>query len=194
MEEFTYLLEDFEADFENITGYGDIPVGWSVSGPQVVTFSQGSNSHHGQFCLHGEAATNQTEYTYLVAEVEGQPGTIADLQIQAKAETSTTAEARFSIEGAVIPKSSTLFWYDNSSTDWRTVTIEDVEIPQSGKFLFYIDLAHTDNSGYSNFDIDCFNSNASLSLSQSDDNNSDDDDDDDDDDSAGLDCFLGVLR
>ena len=162
--DLAYMIEDFDGEFIGTTDYGNIPLGWSVSGPQVVNFMQGMDSHHGQFCLHANASTNQTEYTYLKAELEGQPGTLTDLQIQAKADTSGKAEARFLIEDAVIPMSTTLFWYDYSSTDWRTVTFEDVEISASGKLSFYIDIAHTDDNGSSNFYIDCFTSDTPLTL------------------------------
>lgn len=193
--DLAYMLEDFDGGFIKTANYGNIPSGWSVYGPQVVNFTQGADSHHGQFCLHADAATNQTEYTYLKAELKGQAGAISDIQIQAKADTSGTAEAKFSIPDAVIPMSSTLFWYDYSDTDWRTVTFEDVEIPLSGKLTFYIDLAHTDASGSSNFHIDCLTSDTALTLLLSD--NTDDDNNGEDNggnDGGKKSCFISNMN
>ncbi len=192
-QEFAHLLEDFEESFINTSGYGFIPPDWSVSGPQVTTFSQGSESHHDQFSLHANATYDDNNYTFLDIVYQGQAGVTVDLGLYVKATTDEQAEARFALDdpsGQI--NSTTLFWYDYSSSDWRTMILNDVVIPANGEVSLKLGVKHNAVNGSTDFDFDCLTSDTSLSLPTP----PGDTNDGDDEGGGGGDggCFLTMLK
>ncbi len=191
-DDYSYMIEDFEGGFVSVSGYGSIPSGWSVSGPQEVMFSKGIDSHHGQSGLYAEAKNNPTYNTFLEAVLLGQPGAVVDLQIQAKAATSGTAEAVLDASYDTIIGNTTIhhfhktthYWYDSSSTDWLSMTLEDIEVPSNGELPISIGVAHTTNGGSTDFDFDCLTSDVSLNIRTT---------DSDSGDSSDSSCFLRSL-
>lgn len=161
-DDFGYMIEDFKGDFVSVPGYGSTPFGWSASGPEEVVFSKGIGSHHGQSGLYAEATYDPTYYTVLETVLVGQPGDILYLQIQAKAATIGTAQARFAAEIDNTINSTTSFWYDNSSTDWRSMTLENVQVPPNGEIPISLSVAHTVRDGSTDFDFDCLTATAFL--------------------------------
>jgi hypothetical protein len=141
-------------------GYGSIPSGWSVDGPQEAVFSMGMESHHGLSGLHAEVTHDPTTYTSLEAVLIGEPGAILNLQIQAKAVTSGTASARL----ATPNESVTRYWYSYSSTDWISMTLEDVEVPSNGELTIGLMVGHDTTDGSTDFDFDCLTSDAPLII------------------------------
>jgi len=196
--DLAYMLEDFEDNFVSVTDFGSIPSGWSVSGPQEVVFSKGIDSHNGQFGLSAEATYHPSNYTVLEATLLGQPGAVINLQIQAKAATSGTGIAVFDASYDTIIDNTTIhhfhkitsYWYDYSSTDWRSITLEDIEIPYSGELPVLIGVAHSTSGGSTNFDIDCLTSDTALTIRLSDNI----DDDNGGDDNGGNSCFISNLK
>lgn len=169
-DDFAYMIEDFEGGFVSVPGYGSIPSGWSVSGPQEVVFSKGMESHHGQSGLHAEATYDPTYYTVLKTVLAGEPGTILNLQIQAKASTSGRASAVLdasydtTIGGTTIHHvhEITHFWYDDSSTDWLSMTLEDIEVPSNGELHIRLMVGHDTTGGFTDFEFDCLTSDAPI--------------------------------
>jgi hypothetical protein len=159
-DDYGYMVEDFEGSFLSMPGYGSIPSGWSVDGPQEAVFSRGVESHHGLSGLHAEVTYDPTNYTFLEAVLIGEPGTILNLQIQAKAVTSGNASARL----ATPNESVTRYWYDYSSTDWISMTLEDIEVPSNGELTIRLMVGHDTTDGSTDFDFDCLTSDAPLII------------------------------
>jgi hypothetical protein len=206
-DDLVYIIDDFEGAFENVTGFGSIPSGWSVSGPQKAIFSKGTGAHHGQSGLHAEVTHDPTYNTVLEALLLGQPGDIVDLQIQAKVTTSGTALASFDAEAQTREGNwgTTSYWY-NETSEWRSMTLEKIEIPSNGELPISLGVAQTTVSGSTYFDFDCLTSNVPLTIVgvDSKDPGSDDDIDEDAGDDAkdssvggggggGGGCFFSVL-
>jgi len=171
-DDLEYMIEDFEDNFVSVTDFGSIPSGWSVSGPQEVVFSKGIDSHNGQSGLSAEATYHPSNYTVLEATLLGQPGAVINLQIQAKAATSGTGTAVLDASYDTIIDNTTIhhfhkitnYWYDYSSTDWRSITLENIEVPSSGELPVLIGVAHTTSGGSTDFDFDSLTSNESLVI------------------------------
>lgn len=173
-DDFAYMIEDFEGGFVSMPGYGSIPSGWSVTGSQNVSISKGVDSHHGQSSLYAEVTHDPNYYTVLKTVLVGQQGTI-NLQIQAKAATSTRAEVVLdatyytTIDGTTTShiQKLTSYWYTYSSTDWRSMTLEDIEVPSNGELPLALKVAN--NGGSTDFDFDCLTSDAPLIIDRPDD-------------------------
>ncbi|MGD9214068.1 MAG: hypothetical protein PVJ84_04610, partial [Desulfobacteraceae bacterium] len=164
-DDYSYMVEDFEGSFVSMPGYGSIPSGWLAYGPQEAVFSRGMENHHGLSGLHAQVTYDPVEYTFLEAVLIGEPGTILNLQIQAKAATSGNASAQL----ATPNKSITRFWYDDTPTDWISMTLEDIEVPANGELTIRLAVGHDTTDGSTDFDFDCLTSDAPLIIVRPDD-------------------------
>jgi len=197
--DFNYILEDFEGDFIDTSNYGDIPSNWEVEGSEEVTFNQGFSPHHGNYHLHAQAKYDPEFFTIISNEFQGNPGVKVDLRVQIKAVTSGEARAMFSattytqLNGSTKTdyNESTTFWYPYSTDEWRTITLENVEIPENGKLPIRLKFAHTTAGGQTDFEVDCISS--SLSLQEVIDVG-DDNEEDDGRSSSSSGCFIGALK
>jgi len=168
--DLNYILEDFEGDFIDTSNYGYIPSNWEVEGSEEVTFNQGFSPHHGNYSLHAQAKYDPEFYTVISNEFQGNPGVKVDLRVQIKTVTSGEAQAVFSattytqLNGstAIDYNERTAFWYSDSSDEWRTITLENVEIPQNGKLPIRLKFAHNTAGGQTDFEVDCISSSLRL--------------------------------
>jgi len=164
--DLNYILEDFEGNFIDTPNYGYLPSNWKVEGSEEVIFNQGASPHHGSYSLHAQATYDPEHYAVLSNEFQGNPGEKVDLRVQIKAVTSGDAQAMFSattytqLNGSTVTNynESTAFWYPYSSDEWRTITLENVEIPQDGKLPIRLKFAHTTVAGQTEFEVDCISS------------------------------------
>jgi len=158
--DFDYLLEDFEGDFVHVPGYGNIPSSWEAGGSQNVTFSKGSDAHHGGFCLHAHVTNDPKYYSVLEKKFFFKPGTVLNLRVQVNPSTTgERAQARLDASYEDPPGTwhayrSTHFFYPSSS-GWRPISVEGIKIPLSGELRIRLMLHHDTLDGSTDFDLDC---------------------------------------
>ncbi len=183
--DFTYIIEDFEGNFNKGTISGDIPYGWSVVFDFEPEFEKGNVSHHGQYGLHTNSHINTIETV-----LTGEPDNIVNLRIQIKAIISGEAMVEFGAEGATGTIKNSQSWYYRLDKDWKTITINDIEIPPNGELPIYINFHVHQSHGTCNFYIDCLSSDdpdlfiQGKQASSNDDNNTDADSNGNDDKSS----------
>jgi hypothetical protein len=158
--DFSYLWEDFEGEFVNISGYGSIPSGWLAGGPDVVVeFSKGLEAHHGAWSLHANVTYHETDYSYLTRIFSVQPGTdVLNLHLKVRASTDGRASAGFVAGDWSIMK----YWYRTTPSHWQTLTLENVPVLPDGQLAISILVGHDEGPGSTDFDIDCLSSNVPL--------------------------------
>ena len=163
--DFNSLLEDFEGGFVGVSGYGNVPSGWEPSGSQNVEFSKGLDAHHGESCLHAHVTYDPNYYSVLNRNFSFQPDESLNLRIQVKASTTgERAQMKFDASYEWPPGTwnyqSTTHYFYPSSSDWRTITLEGIEVPPNGELSIRLMVHHDFYSGSTDFDLDC------LSLSK----------------------------
>ena len=161
--DFAYLLEGFEGNFVQQTGYGEIPSGWLAVGPQNVTFSEGLDPHDGVASLQAVITYHPTDYSGILKIFYGQPGAILNLRIQVQLSTSGQAASAGLRASSGLGFASTTTYWSSSSIDWVTLTLENVEVPSNGELLIVILVGHDDQAGGStDFDLDCLTSDVTI--------------------------------
>lgn len=157
-DDYDVLLEGFEGTFQNVIGYGAIPSGWSVDGSDKVGYSQGTESHHGNYGLRADVEYDPDYYAAIKKTISMEPGAIISLRIQIMVSTAYSAEAvldaSYRVGNTTYYHSTKKYWY-SSTTGWEAMTIKDIEIPPNGELPILLKMHHNSQFGSTQFDWDC---------------------------------------
>jgi hypothetical protein len=156
--DYDVLLEGFEGTFHNAIGYGAIPNGWSVDGSDKVEYSQGIESHHGNYGLRAVVENDPDYYAAIKKTISMEPGAIINLRIQIMVSTASSAEAvldaSYRVGNTTYYHAAKKYWY-SSTTGWEEMTIKDIEIPPNGELPILLMMNHNSQFGSTQFDWDC---------------------------------------